>query len=362
MINIIMMKKIGDNKPYTYEYVKSFIENTGYKLISTEYKNVKTNLKVLCDKNHLYESPFERFKKGHRCPYCNNNAKITIKTIKDFCFNIGYNLVEPITLKNSKSKFFVKCDNEHIYETSWNYLQNGLRCHFCNGGIKHTYEYIKEMIENEEGYILLSTEYKNAMSKIKIKCPIGHVYDVTYSNFYMGHRCPICNGGVSLTYDYIKNQLKEEGYTLLSTEYINNNTPLRIKCNKNHRFNMRYSDFQQGQRCPLCSYIDRKSKPEKEIVTFIKTIYNGSIIENDRTIVKNPITNRMLELDIYLPEINKAIEFNGSYWHSKEDVKQRDIEKIKQCKEKDIQLLIVTEKDWEQKKENCFNIIMNFLN
>jgi hypothetical protein len=41
---------------------------------------------------------------------------------------------------------------------------------------------------------------------------------------------------------------------------------------------------------------------------FIKSIYNGEIIENDKKTIINPITNHWLELDIYLPDINKAIE------------------------------------------------------
>ena len=348
------------NKSYTYNYVKSFIEKEDYILVSSEYKNVKTPLDILCKNGHLYKVPFERFKNGHRCPFCNKNAKITIDIIKTFCNSIQYELIDTTSLKNSKSKISVKCDKGHLYETSWNYLNSGNKCPICNGGIRHNYEYIKKQIE-KEGYTLLSKKYKNAMTKLSIKCDKGHLYKVTYSNFYMNHRCPICNGGIKHNYEYIKKQIEKERYTLISTEYINNNKTLRIKCNKDHQFDMRYSDFQQGQRCPLCSFIDKKSKPEKEIVAFIETIYDGLIIENDRTIVKNPLTNRMLEFDVYLPNINKALEFNGQYWHNNENVKQRDLEKIKQCKEKNINLFIINEKDWKENNNDCLNKIKLFL-
>jgi len=52
---------------------------------------------------------------------------------------------------------------------------------------------------------------------------------------------------------------------------------------------------------------------EQEIQEYAKSIYNDNIINNDRTIIINPITGHNLELDIYFPKLNKAIEFNGKY-------------------------------------------------
>ena len=45
------------------------------------------------------------------------------------------------------------------------------------------------------------------------------------------------------------------------------------------------------------------------MVNYIKEIYSGEIIENDKTII-NP-----KELDIVLPELKLAFEFDGKYWH-----------------------------------------------
>jgi hypothetical protein len=51
------------------------------------------------------------------------------------------------------------------------------------------------------------------------------------------------------------------------------------------------------------------SKAEKEIVEYIKSIYTGEIQENTRRIIPPK------ELDIYLPELKLAIEYNGTYFH-----------------------------------------------
>ena len=51
-----------------------------------------------------------------------------------------------------------------------------------------------------------------------------------------------------------------------------------------------------------------KSKAEQYIIDNLN--YNGTILHNDRTVL------RPKELDIYLPDLKLAIEFNGIYWHS----------------------------------------------
>lgn len=48
---------------------------------------------------------------------------------------------------------------------------------------------------------------------------------------------------------------------------------------------------------------------EKNVVSFIKTIYSNVIIENTKDVISPK------ELDIYLPNRRIAIEFDGLYWH-----------------------------------------------
>jgi len=59
-----------------------------------------------------------------------------------------------------------------------------------------------------------------------------------------------------------------------------------------------------------------------------------------------------LELDIYLPEYNVAIEFNGLYWHS-ELYKEKDyhLNKTLECKKKGVDLLHIFEDDWVFKQD-----------
>jgi hypothetical protein len=93
----------------------------------------------------------------------------------------------------------------------------------------------------------------------------------------------------------------------------------------------------------------------------VKTLTNEEIIENDRTQILNSKTKNFLELDIWIPSFKKAIEINGEYWHSSEEVKSRDLEKYNQCKQKQINLLVINDKNWLNDKKKETSKIIKFL-
>ena len=69
-----------------------------------------------------------------------------------------------------------------------------------------------------------------------------------------------------------------------------------------------------------------------------------------------------LELDIYIPEYNLAIEFNGTYWHSsKFKDKNYHVNKSKQCEDKGIRLIHIWEYEWNNERQRLIleNIILN---
>jgi hypothetical protein len=112
------------------------------------------------------------------------------------------------------------------------------------------------------------------------------------------------------------------------------------KCKKcGHIFNHYYANG-IVPTCPKCSpYIP--SLAELELKNFVSSIYTGVIAFNTRTVIAP------LELDIYIPDKNIAIEFNGTYWHS-EDKKGKFYHQDKsiQCSNQNIQLIHVWEYDW----------------
>lgn len=287
-------------------------------------------------------------------------AKLTIEYVKNYIENIeGYILLSKEYIGSLK-KLSIKCNKNHIFEMSFNNFSAGCRCAICSGKMKLTYEKVKNYIESFDEYKLISTSYENSMKKLQIKCPNNHLFEMDYHAFKKGCRCAECIGCKKHTYEYIKHFIESnKGYILLSTNYKNTETKLIIKCPHLHIFKMNYHAFYNGKRCPICWKEIYYSKEEKDIYKYVKSIYNGKIIENDRTQIMNPLTKKNLELDIWMPELNKAIEYNGIFWHSTEYSKYKDEQKRTQCQENGIDLLIIEEREWMLNKN--FNLINNFI-
>ena len=106
--------------------------------------------------------------------------------------------------------------------------------------------------------------------------------------------------------------------------------------------------------CHKCYANISQSSPELEIKDIINAMYNGKCIENSRSIIPQ------LELDLYYPEKNIAIEFNGNYWHD-ENHKPKDyhFNKFRLCKDKNIRLVSIYESDWYNKRDNIINLLKN---
>jgi len=157
-------------------------------------------------------------------------------------------------------------------------------------------------------------------------------------------------------FDDIVNEFKTEGY-LLNQEEIPQNVKDTIKliCSNNHEWSTNINRWKNGHRCLQCSY-SNISKTEKEIAEFIKQ-YFPNIIENSKSIIPP------LEIDIFIPEKNIAIEFNGLYWHSDLTLKDKNyhLNKTNLCKERGIQLLHVFEDEWLYKKDIVKSILLSKL-
>ena len=84
-------------------------------------------------------------------------------------------------------------------------------------------------------------------------------------------------------------------------------------------------------------------------------------MENDRTMIRSYSSGLPLELDIWLPEIRLAIEFNGVYWHTKEQHIHNDRIKIAECERKGLTLLVITDVEWLEDRQIVLDRISKLL-
>ncbi len=102
-----------------------------------------------------------------------------------------------------------------------------------------------------------------------------------------------------------------------------------------------------------------KSSEETEIVVFLQSLGITNIVRNSRKLLPTK-----KEIDVYLPDYQIAIEYNGVYWHH-EDVdhitRSYHSSKYYQAQSQGIDLITVFSNFWKTKPEIVKNIIRNRL-
>jgi len=104
--------------------------------------------------------------------------------------------------------------------------------------------------------------------------------------------------------------------------------------------------------CPSCSPIKEGSNHQLQIAQFLmELIPDKEIVLNNKSILKG-----RREIDIFIPDMNLGIEYNGVYWHSFNRVETKEernlhLEKTKECENKNIRLIHIFENEWLNKNE-----------
>lgn len=98
-----------------------------------------------------------------------------------------------------------------------------------------------------------------------------------------------------------------------------------------------YHYIQRIKPCPVCSTIDkgRTSFQEQAVAYYAKKYFPKAVIGDKKAIGK--------ELDIYIPSIRAAIEYDGVRYHSDEKRVKNDEEKSEKCKRNGIRLIRIRE-------------------
>ena len=99
-----------------------------------------------------------------------------------------------------------------------------------------------------------------------------------------------------------------------------------------------------------------KSQAEKDLYAYIKSLIKHQVKSNDRKVL-DPY-----ELDIYIPKLKLAFEYDGTYWHGRPETKARDRWKTKQCHSLGITLYHIHESLWESDQDRIKQIVKNIIN
>ncbi len=255
------------------------VERIGYELLS-EYKNSKIKVLIRCKKGHEYKAKPNDFKNGNRCPVCSRLCpKQAKKQFIELLHQKEYKLLSEYT--NNKTKVLIRCDKGHEYKVKPNDFKSGNRCPKCSNKcpIQAKEQFIELLVK--ERYILIG-EYKNVATKVKLRCNYGHEYKVKPNDFKSGSRCPICsNKCPEQAKEQFLELLVKERYKLIG-EYKNNFTKVLLRCPNNHEWDVRPSNLKYNySRCPHC----KGSTGQRKLQEMLLEYELGKVIYNDREVL-----------------------------------------------------------------------------
>lgn len=257
------------------------------------------------------------------------------------------------------------CEKGHVYTSKIkDTVKRKDKCIVCSGikvssgvnDINTLYPKIAEQIISPDP----TTITPHYSGRIYMKCKVCN-YEWNFINSYEKYahsaiNCPSCTNktlveGVNdlLTVIPVVQEFWHEKNSFQPNEIAkSSNKRIYLYCsnNKDHIIETMPSGIYKNQErtafiCRRCS----SSSSEKELQNFIESL--GFVVESNKRDIIPP-----LELDIYIPELNFAIEFNGIYWHSdKFKDKNYHFQKMSLCKKKGITLFQIWEDDWNGKKD-----------
>lgn len=182
---------------------------------------------------------------------------------------------------------------------------------------KHTYKYIKSVIEDKNG-TLLSIEYGGNKLPMDVRCnECGNIFHPSFNNIRKGSWCVTCSGfkNKKYTIDEVRDEITKRGGELLSKEYIGCTTNIKIKClTCDNIWSPKFRDVMSGRWCS-CRKI---SKNHEALYNILRTLfpepkYTIHINYNRFDWLRNNKTGKKQEIDIFVSgcEFSLAVEYDG---------------------------------------------------
>ena len=308
-----------------------------------------------CSKRHEWQATIDRRSQGKGCPYCSGRnaikGKNDLQTVnpalaKEWNYDKNNGLTPTDVLPSSNKKVWWKCGKGHEWKAMIRSRSDGRGCPYCSG--RHAVSGINDLqtvnpalatewnYERNSGLMPMDV-LPNSNKKVWWKCSKGHEWQSTVANRNNGNGCPYClgrhavkgendlqtvNPALAKEWNYEKNDdLKPEEFT------ANSNKDVWWKCSKGHEWHASIANRNKGNGCPVCNSERKTSFPEYALAYYLKR--SGlDVVHSYRA--------KGYELDIYIPSLKIAIEYDGYYWHKNR--MRKDIEKNYKCKKDGIKL------------------------
>jgi hypothetical protein len=350
----------------------------------------KLDVSWICSYRHCWQAPVNRrVRVGSKCPYCYGNWNVTrgVNDLKSQYpslvreWDSNKNLISPDQVRSqSHLKAWWVCQLGHSWEAKIQNRVTGNGCPYCANkkvlagfnNLAVCQERFQEFDLSKNSHIKPEMLHIYSCQKVWWLCRQGHSEYQRVDIRVKGLGCRICAGkdiqrGVN-DLETLFPQLYQEfdlkkniGSHPRKLRYLDKSRKYYWLCSEGHSWaTTLWNRSQKGDGCPQCAIGTSASKPEIAVRDFLTSILpkGTSIKWNNRSLIFP------LELDLYLPSLAIAIEFNGDYWHSNRQIsstlgisareyhqKKKDI-----CSQKGVTLVFIWEWDWKHDRtliEEC---------
>ena len=262
-----------------------------------------------------------------------------------------------LTLGSTKKANWI-CSKGHKWKSSINGRGIGYGCPYCSNqkilpGYNDLATTNPELLQDwdYEKNTLRPTEITaHSQRKAWWKCSKGHSYIASTAHKTEGRGCPYCsnkkvlkgyNDLATTHQDLAKEWHPTKNGILTPTDIVaGSGKKVWWKCLRGHEYIAKVCARSVSHNgCPKCRQGNQTSFPEQAVYSYIKQIYPDAINRY------KDIFNNGMELDIFIPSKNIAIEYDGSFYHKKERSLKREKIKYDICKQHRIKLIRICAKN-----------------
>lgn len=323
-----MSKKQKDSKALTEEWIKKVLKKwpefaEKYDYTNTVYTGAKNNVEIRCKKHGVFTVIADNHKtRGSGCELCGRE-----RTNKALSSRKGKS-----NTKRSTEEWVAKVLAKHP--------------------------------EFADKYDYSQAVYAGTDESVTIICKTcGRVCTPKARRHMAGQGCKSCAGRKSVeksvpTFSEMVKRAQEvhgDEYEYFEDSYTCMSKEMKIRHKKCGNVFPQRPEFHIGKKqgCPFCQHV--VSSGEKDVLAFVKEHAQCEVQNNVRIVPDFFVGDKRIhkaELDIYVPELKLAIEYNGTYFH---DIslkgKGYHIGKRKACEQLGIRMISIWECDWQDNRK-----------
>lgn len=192
--------------------------------------------------------------------------------------------------------------------------------------------------------------YQRTNRRVEIICrDHGPFWQTANSHVSNGSGCPRCVGKNRTTEGFIAeaNVIHNGRYAYDKTDYRTIKDKIIITCPVHGDFDQTAEGHLVGRGCRFCWYEDSTSQGERDVAAWVADL--GLVAERNR----RDLLNMPFEIDIFLPDLQVGIEYNGCYWHSDKFDRNTRVHEFKHrlARQAGIRLITVWDYDWRHRQD-----------